>query len=287
MGGLALALVICSAAIHAGWNTLTKRSHDPLAFLWCMTAASLVVYAVPVAIVVVRHPPPRDGLPFLAATIALHIAYFSLLARAYQQADLSLAYPVARGTALALVPLLSVPLFGDRPTPAAWAGIALIVLGILWLHAPALRALRRRTGLAGVFSGWAFLTGLTITGYSLVDAGGVQRVLPPVYLFILFAGNTIVMAPYVLRRHRPAVRRELRCHRWSVVAAGAGSFGTYLIVLTAFRLAPVAYVVPVRELGVVFGALLGTRLLKEPFGTMRIAACVLVVVGVAAIGAGG
>ena len=287
MGTLALTLVISSAAIHAGWNTLTKRSDDPLAFLWWMTAASLAIFALPVAVYAVRHPPSWAGAPFLAATISFHVAYFTLLARAYRDADLSLAYPVARGTALALVPLLSVPLLGDRPTPVAWAGIALIVLGILWLHAPALRALRHRTGMAGLFSGWAFLTGLTITGYSLVDAGGVRRIEPPIYLFLLFAGNVVVMAPYVLRRRRSAVIREWRCRHWAILAAGVGSFGTYLIVLTAFRLAPVAYVVPVRELGVVFGALIGTRLLNEPFGNGRVAACVLVVAGVAAIGAGG
>src|SRR5262249_56575943 len=105
MSLVAIALVLLAAALHAGWNALAKRRPDVLTFFWALTVTALVLYAVPFAIFARRHPPSWDGVPFLVASSLAEVAYAIFLARAYARSDLSLAYPVARGTGVLLVPL--------------------------------------------------------------------------------------------------------------------------------------------------------------------------------------
>lgn len=280
-----MSLVLVAALMHAGWNALAKRRADILVFFWLLTVASLAIYAIPLAILIVKHPPPRSGVPFLVASSLTHVVYYSSLARSYARSDLSLVYPVARGTGVLLVPLLALPIFGDRPTVIAWCGIGLIVFGVLRLHWPRIReALAHRQGEA-VIPVWPLVTGLTIATYSLIDSAGVRRIHPFVYLYFTFVIIASLMAPYAWRRSA-VVRSELRSWR-PIVLGGAAIFGTYWIVLTAYRLAPVSYVVPMREISIVFGALLGVRFLGEPFGRSRIAACAVVACGVIAIAIGG
>jgi drug/metabolite transporter (DMT)-like permease len=282
----ALSLVVLAAAMHAGWNALAKRSGDSLAFMWSFTVASLVIYAIPFAVLIAEHRPDREGAGFVVASALVHVAYFTLLARSYRQTDLSIAYPIARGTGVLLAPILAVPIYGDRPSPLAWLGIAAILGGIIWLHAPALRRSVSRVGLGQVLVGPPLLTGLTIATYSLIDAGGARRVQPIVYLYLLFTLSTLFLAPYMVRRRWQAVRAEARNVR-SVALAGAAAFGTYVVVLAALRLAPVSYVVPIREISIVFAALIGAWGLGETLNRTRAAACLLVTAGVILIGVGG
>jgi len=286
MSLIAVGMVLGAAVVHAIWNALAKRSDDALAYFWLISAAALAIYALPFAFLATEEPFRWDWLRFAVASALLHVAYFVALARAYERADLSFVYPVARGTGLLLVPVLAVPLFGDRPTAIAWGGIALVAAGIGWFHLPVLRAVIARSGLRDLISMPALLTGLIIAVYPLNDAAGVARAHPIVYLYVVYLLDTLIMAPYLLLRRRAAVRRTMRS-TWPVLVGGLGSFGTYLIVLAATRLAPVSYVVPMRETSIVVGALIGARVLGEPLGRTRLTGCALVTLGVIAIGAGG
>jgi len=283
---VAIAMVLSAAVLHALWNALAKRSDDVLAYFFSILAAALVIYAVPFAILAHDETFEWNWLRFAVASGLIHTAYFSLLAYAYERTDLSFAYPVARGTGLTLVPLLAVPIFGDRPTVVAWLGIALVVAGILWLHRPLFVAAVNRGNARGLISIPALLTGVTIAAYSLNDAAGVRRVNPIVYLYMVYAINLVLLAPYLVRNRRAAVRNAMRIST-PLLVGGAGSFGTYMVVLAATRLAPVSYVVPMRETSIVIGAILGARLLHESLGWTRLGACVLVACGVIAIAVGG
>lgn len=283
---VAFALVLLAAIVHAGWNALAKRRPDVLAFFWALTVAGLICYAVPFLVLVRRHSPSWTGAPYLVASSLAEVCYGVCLARAYARTDLSLAYPVARGTGVLLVPLAAVPLFGDRPTAIAWLGVALIVLGVVWLHAPAIRRDGGRAGLGVTVSLPSFLTGVAIATYSLIDAAGVRHIHPFVYLYLTYVLIALWLSPHILTQHRIALMAEVRT-RWPVIVGGVAVFGTYCIILVAFRLAPVSYVVPIREVSIVFGALLGVHLLGEPFGRSRTAACVITAAGVIAIGIGG
>jgi drug/metabolite transporter (DMT)-like permease len=286
VSAVALGLVVFSALLHASWNALTKRSGDGLVFIWSFLLASLVVYAIPFAVLVNRHPPNATGLLFALISGGIHVGYFSLLALSYRRADLSFAYPIARGTGVLLSPILAVPIFGDRPTVVAWIGIAAILGGVIWINAPVLGRSVRQLGLHRVLAGPPLLTGLTIASYSLVDTGGSRRVQPVVYLYLIFVVVVVALLPYMVTRRWNAVKEGARQPRTAIIA-GTASFSTYLIVLTALRIAPVSYVVPVREVSIVFAALIGMRALGESLDRSRLAACVLVTLGVMLIGIGG
>jgi drug/metabolite transporter (DMT)-like permease len=283
----AIGIVLTAAILHATWNALAKRSGDPLAFIWAASALALPLYALPFAVAVQRSGVPGEAIPFVLLSAVFHIAYYLLLARAYNRAELTFAYPVARGTGLLLVPLLAVPIFGDRPTAAGWLGIALVAAGVLWLHAPLLRlAARSEGGWTGVLTGPATLTGLSIAAYSLNDSAGVDRMAPLPYLYLTFILLVLGLAPLVLLRHRPGLDLALSDRRTMALGA-AGIFGTYALVLLAMRLAPVSYVVPMRELSIVVGAVIGWRFLGETLGPHRLAGALLVAAGVLAIALGG
>lgn len=287
MGLLAIALVLCAAVLHATWNAMAKRSGDPLAFLWTAIFVSLAVYAVPFVVLLIREPLTRAGLLFIVLSALFHAAYYVMLARAYQRTDLSLAYPVARGTGMMLVPLLAMPIFGIYPTPLAWAGIVAVAAGVVWLHAPAIAAARQQAGgMVALLTGPATLTGLTITAYSLNDAAGVQHTDPVVYLYLTFVLVALILAPVMLGQRRDLVRAAFADRR-SLLIGGIGIFGTYALILLAMQLAPVSYVVPMRELSIVIGALIGMRYLGEAPDARRLAACGTVAAGVIAIGLGG
>jgi drug/metabolite transporter (DMT)-like permease len=283
---VAIAMVHTAAVLHAVWNTVAPRCDDPLAFLWSISATATVIYLLPAAYLLRDQSVRWDWLRFAIVSGFLHVLYYSLLGLAYARSDLSLAYPIARGTGLLLVPILAVPVFDSHPTPVAWLGIALVASGILWLHRPLFAAMLARGDLGGLVSIPALLTGMTIATYSINDTAGVHRANPVVYVYLVEVLSVVLMAPYLLTRRWDAVRQTAR-DRLPLLIGGLGSCGTYMIVLAATRLAPVAYVVPMRETSIVIGAILGARVLGESLGDSRLKACALVVAGVLAIGIGG
>jgi drug/metabolite transporter (DMT)-like permease len=282
----AIGLIFMAAIFHASWNALAKGRRDIFVFFFGLTVVALVIFAAPFAYFANLHPPTWRGAPFVVVSALTQIAYYIFLSRAYARNDLSFAYPIARGTGVLLVPLFAMPIFGDRPTALAWCGIALILIGVAWMHSPGFNRALEKGNLRSAFSAPIILTGISIATYSLIDSAGVKRVHPLVYLYLTFAVIAVLMAPYILMKKREALYAEVR-QRWPVLAGGLAVFGTYCIVLAAFRLAPVSYVVPMREMSIVFGALLGVRLLNEPFGRTRILSCVVVAIGVLAIGIAG
>jgi drug/metabolite transporter (DMT)-like permease len=256
---------------------------DPLVFSWAFAALAVLLY-LPLALgTALLRPVPPAGWGFIAGTMALHVAYFFLLSLAYRSGDLSLVYPVARGTGIALVPLVAVLALGERVSPAGAAAIATVVLGVLLVH---LRGLRpssparlvcrlREPGLR-----YALCTGLVIATYSVWDARGVTLVAPPVYNYFVFLAQALAAAPVALGRGRAVLAHEWRCRRAAIVAAALLSPLAYLLVLLALTFSRVSYIAPARELGIVIGTLLGTLALHESYGRFRVAGSLLIVAGV-------
>lgn len=141
MTGLATILVLASAILHATWNLLAKRSQDPLAFLFLMNLATMAIYAIPFGVMLRTHPIPAAGWPFIVGTGVAHVAYYLCISQAYRHGALSLAYPISRGTGVALVPLLAIPLLGERIPMAGAIGIGFVAGGMLTMHLPSFRAL--------------------------------------------------------------------------------------------------------------------------------------------------
>lgn len=288
MSGTALGLVLVAALLHTAWNALAKRSEDQGAFLWVSVTLASLGLAPAAAWVVAREGLPGSAVPPVLATILLHALYFFALGRAYRAGEFSLVYPIARGLGVGLVPVAALAFLDERPSWPGAAGTGLVLLGILALHAvqqgrgSAAGALRRgRSGL-----GWALLTGLAITAYSLVDKVGVSRLHPVPYIVLLGLGSSLLLLP-VVRADPGAVAREWRRRRGAILAAAAMNLTAYLLVLFAFRLSKVGYVVATREVSIVVSAAVGSTVLGEGRLGPRLAAALLVFAGVACIALAG
>lgn len=284
MSYAALCMVIGAGALHAAWNALTKRSPDAMAFLWSLTLGSTVVFAIPVAWLIRRDGIDPDGLPWLISSGIIHIAYFLLIGISYRRADLSLAYPVSRGSGVLLIPIGSAIFFGAPPADAAWIGIACILAGILLLHEQPIRQAIKTRGWRGAFVWPALLNGVIIAVYSLIDARGVQAIHPLVYVYLSDAISLVglsIILPLIGKGPEMRIAALERPHMAAI--AGFGSVATYATVLAATRIAPVAYVGPMREISIVFGVLIGVRFLGEPAVRSRLYGAFVIFLGILAI----
>ncbi len=286
MTTLALGLVLVAAFSHATWNLFAKRSSGGAPFVWLCDALSVILYA-PLAIIVLLGQHPRIGaveIAFLLGSAVLHLVYFLLLQRGYRVGDLSLVYPLARGTGPVLSTALAIAIFGERPSPVALLGALLVAVGVFTLTG-GLRALR------SVGARWAvrygLLTGVVIAAYTLWDKQAVSALLiPPVLLYYgASLGRIVLLAPYILGRWG-AVAEEWRAHRREVLGVALLSPLSYILVLTALAFTPVSYVAPAREISILIGAALGTRLLAEGDAVRRLASAGAMVLGVVALAVG-
>ncbi len=273
----ALALVAAAALLHACWNALAKGARDQTAFLWLSVSAASLAF-LPVGLV--RLPPggvPGAALPFVAATILIHAVYFFALGRAYRYGDFSRVYPIARGLGVALVPVLALALLDERLSPRGTVGVALVVGGIV-----SVSLVTRETSTAGRpgrGTAWAILTGASIASYSLVDKEGVRHLDPVAYIALLGFGISALLAPVVLRQ-RAAVARDWRAGWRRILLASSMNLTSYLLVLFAFRLSKVGYVVAARELSILFSAFIGSLWLGEGRLAPRLAGASVVLAGV-------
>jgi len=283
LSGAALALVLAAAVLHAGWNAIAKRGRDPLAFLAlcsCVAAPVLLPLALPL---LWRDGVPVRALPFVLATIVVHVVYFVALGRAYSTGAYSVVYPIARGLGVALVPVGAYALLDERLSPIGIVGIALVIAGVATLHQLGQRHAIATGGSLGAATFWAVVTGLSIASYSLVDKAGVARLHPVSYMLLMEAGCGLVMFPAAALARGAAVRREWSANWRAIVAVGAMSAAGYTLVLLAFRLSKAGYVVAAREVSIVLSAFIGTLWMGEGRVGPRVAAAVIVLAGVVCV----
>lgn len=213
MTTFALALVLLSAFTHASWNLLAKRAQGGAAFGWLIFTLAVPLYAPLVAGLIVLRAPRLgpEELLFILGSALLHVAYFLLLFAGYRAGDLSLVYPLARGTGPLLSTIAAIVLLGERPTPLALAGAAAIVGGAFLLTGDPRRL--RAQG-AGRAVGYALLTGVVIAAYTIWDkyAVGTLLIAPLLYDWTVNLGRVALLTPSALR-DRAAVAREWRAHR--------------------------------------------------------------------------
>ncbi len=284
---LALVLLLAAACMHATWNFFAKGARNDLALQFASTMTAAVVYAPVVAIVIVVARPELhwQALLFLVFSPMLQVGYFFLLGEGYKRGDLSLVYPLARGTGPTLAVIGAIVLFDERPTGVAIGGAGLVVLGILimsWSN-----ELRGSNGV-GVAVAFALATGAVTATYTLVDKRGVGYLMPFLYGYGLEVGRALLVSPFVLRTQetRARLRETLRDQRRAIAAIGLLSTGAYMMVLAALSLAPVSYVAPARELSILIGAILGLRLLGESHPARRLSGAAMIVLGIVALALG-
>ena len=266
MSTSALLLALGAAFVHALWNVLLARARDPRAATAVALLVAEVVFAIPTWAAWNVH---AAVWPFLVASGALQLAYFTLLVSAYRIAPLSVVYPIARGTAPVLVLVFGVVVLGRGTSVGQVAGVCLVAAGILLV-----RGLRPTVGRGVAFG---LVIACTIAVYTLVDKQGVTHAGALPYLELSMLGPTLVYAATVPRLR---LRAELQP---ATFVAGIATFGAYCMVLLALQRASAASVAAVRETSVVVTALLASRFLAEPVSRARLAGAVLVAGGIALV----
>jgi drug/metabolite transporter (DMT)-like permease len=275
---LPLVLVLLSALMHAGWNFIAKLGDDRLVAMAIMKVPNLLVALAIIAFVGLPAP---ESWPYLLASWVVNCTYFYFLIRAYH-GDLSLAYPVARGSAPLLVLVLSAVAAREIPTPLGIAGVLLISIGIFAL---AMRRDATKQHYATLL--WAGGVGLAIALYTVIDGLGGRRSGNTVgYVAVLSSLTAIAVCGTAFAKRGRAVTAALRLHWKHGLAGGTLMLLAYMIVVYAMTLAPMAQIAALRESSVIFAAILGVIVLKEPFGVRRVIASTAVAAGIALLALG-
>ena len=293
MSPTAIALVLIAALLHSVWNIAAKKAGGDARFA-LFSGVLLVVIWAPVGLWAAWSVVPGWGWRAWAVVLAsalVHLVYFQTLLRGYRLSDLTVVYPVARGTGPLLSSLGAVLLLGERLGVVGIAGVLAVTLGVffiaggpgLWAkaHDPSQRA-RVRAGL-----GWGAATGALIAGYTLIDGYAVKvMLLSP--LLIDYFGN-LLRLPFLLPaawRDPGALKQAWHAQwRYAMVVALLGPLA-YVLVLYAVKLAPLSHVAPAREVSMLFAALIGGKLLGEAERGSRIVGALCIAAGVAALALG-
>ncbi|HEY6102486.1 MAG TPA: DMT family transporter [bacterium] len=281
----ALALVLVAAVLHATWNLFAKRLGGGAGAVWLYSTISMICYApVAAALVWFTHPTVSTaGLGFMLGSAVIHVGYFIALQRGYRMGDLSVVYPLARGTGPLLAAAAAVSFFGERPTLLAMLGAALITGGIIALAGGrAIFAPGTRSAPAGVAYG--LLTGLFIAVYTLWDKQAVTVIgnAPILQEWGSNLGRSLLLLPAAWGR-RVEVSRHWTADRRLIVGIALLSPLAYILVLTAMVFTPVSYVAPAREISILIGTAMGARWLAESQPRLRLAGATAMVAGLIAL----
>ena len=277
--------VLLSAVLHATWNFVARRNAGDLTvFWWSLWISCLLLLPFVGGLAAGQGIPEfiamlESGWVYVLATGVIHTFYFLLLGRAYEHGEISLVYPIARGSGIGLTGFLGWLLLGESLTPFGVAGIALICVGIMAMGLSVLRSAKgARHGFVSALG-----VGATIVSYSLVDKVGVGIVHPVVYIFGMFMLSAVFATPVVAARDRGRLWRKLAETWRSVTLIGVGSTAAYLMILFAMTVGQVGYIVALREFAVVLGAVLGFVFLKERVTPMKVGAVLMIVAGLVCI----
>ena len=296
MSGVALSLVLLAGLVHATWNLAAKRASGGVAFS-AVTSLFAMVFWAPIGVPVLIHETPGwNGGQWTAvgASAVLHVAYFAALLRGYQVGDLSVVYPVARGTGPLLTVIAAVIFRHERPGAVGLLGVLAIVAGVV-LIATGGRFVRTKTLAAGL--GYGLLTGATIAAYTLLDGHSVKELgVSPIGLDygsnLVRACLTVPIAWIVLQRSginaggKVTPVAYVREHARMAAVVGLLSPLAYVLVLQAAKTTDLSRVAPAREVSMLFAALFAGSLLKEEGVAVRMVGASFIALGVAAVALG-
>lgn len=276
----ALTLLLAAAFIHATWNLLLKKAGGGPAFQWLFAALSVGLY-LPAVLVWCWYRPTRLNatiVAVIAGSSVLHTLYYGVLQRGYRAGDLSVVYPLARGTGPFLAVIGAVLILGERPTAGVMAGGILIIAGVIVLSGAG--AWSRRGAPSGAAVTYGLATGVVIASYTLWDKNAVSAIgIAPLLLdWGTNCGRTVLLAPVAWRR-RPELCNHWLRHRREALGVALLNPLAYILVLTALQITPVSHVAPAREISILIGSLMGIRLLGEGAAKVRLPAAASMTLG--------
>lgn len=289
----AFALIIFAGVIHAGWNIAAKKAGGDARFAF-FTSLLLIVFWAPLARWVGRDVVGSWGWQawaLVAVSGVLHLAYYVILLRGYRKADLTVVYPLARGSGPLISSLFAIVVLGEEISQLGMLGVLGVVLGVFLIaggpgmfrlrHDPQAR-LRLHQGLF-----YGVVTGIFIAAYTVVDGYGVKVLLLSPILIDYFGSclRVVLLSPVILRNVQEAKFLWQLQWRWALLVAVVSPIA-YVLVLYAMQSAPISHVAPAREVSMLFAAIIGGHLLREGERMVRIAGAILIAFGVTALGLG-
>lgn len=293
MPASALVLVLVAGLIHASWNVVAKQAGGDARFA-LFTSVFLAIFWTPLGVWIAWDVVPGWGWrewSLIVVTGLLHVGYYVVLLRGYREADLTVVYPMARGSGPLLSSLVALMFFDETASSLGLAGIAAVVLGVFLIAGgpKLLRAtkdpLHRKRVHVGI--GYGLLTGAFIASYTVVDGYAVKFMLMSPIL-IDYMGNFVrlaVLAPAYFSDKVSAI--DLWKRQWkSALIVGVISPVSYVLVLYAVQIAPLSHVAPAREVSMLFAALIGGHLLKEGDQMQRLIGALFIAAGVSALALG-
>ena len=284
MHPLAIALVLLSAGMHALRNFFNKQALDKQAFIWWYETVGLVFFT-PVflyACVTAANDIPLS-IPLIVLSSAVHFCYWLFLSKSLEKGDLSLVYPIMRSSP-ALVLVFSVTILGEDVSTAGIAGIILVVCGVYTINMTRLTFSDLFQPIRAMASDraiqFAFLTLLSVAGYTLVDKIAVSRMNPLIFAYLYPWISLGLFTGYIFRgKPRGTLKREWMARKRSILACGFLSIFGYLLILLAFTFERMSYIAGLRQLSIVFAVLLGGHFLNEENRLIRIVSSIIIFTG--------
>lgn len=280
-------VVLVSSLSHALWNYLAKEGRDKDSFLYLLNIFAFVLYLPIFYFILPEFRFPFEVAPLLFISAVAEIIYFIGLGKAYETGDLSVVYPLARSSPIFVTIVAAIGL-KERITRWGILGIALIFFGVYMLHLQSFnlhqltfpfRSIREKA------SKYALLAALGTTVYSISDKLGVTQIDSILYAFWLgLIIPSLMTIVFVARRGLKVLREELKGSILRLAVAGFLMKGGYILVLIAMSLAQVSYILALRQISVVLGAILGIMFLKEKYGRVRIVSSLIIFFGVYILG---
>jgi drug/metabolite transporter (DMT)-like permease len=267
-------LVLFAAALHAGWNAIVKLGGDKTVTTLLVTSAAAALAALALPFL---PPPAAASRGFIAASGAIHVVYFLLLARAYQAGDMGQTYPLMRGGAPLIVAFIGTLFLGEPLSTGGVIGIVLICGGVMGM------ALGSRREQAPAIAYAATNAGV-IAAYTLIDGLGARRSgAPAAYTLWVFLLTGLPLALWLAARGRRALAGYDRTALWRPLLGGGATLVSYTLVLWAMTRASIPVVAALRETSILFGAAISILVLKENTRPIRLAAAGVIAAGAAVI----
>jgi drug/metabolite transporter (DMT)-like permease len=279
-----LTLVLAAAVLHASWNLLAKKTKGKTPFIWLQYIASNILY-LPFLFFQKNQGYATYSQPLLwfsLSSAVLHLGYFIVLQKGYRSADLSVVYPLARGSAPLVSFIAAIIFLHEQLKLSSAIGLFLIIAGVLIITGLSFKRENNSKIMTGITYG--VLTGLFIALYTLNDTVAVKKyaVSPLILTLATNLFSAVLLLPFVLPQ-KDELKREIKVHKWTIIAIALLSPAAYILVLEALKYAPLTIVAPARETSILLGVFMGSRVLNEKDGKRRLIASGLILGGIIAL----
>ncbi len=283
MSSLAFTLIVVSAVMHALWNLLVKQSRHKTVFIWWMFVASSALYTLTLPLVPEPfHWPNLHTCLLITGGAICFVLYHLLNGRAYRGGDLSIIYPLSQ-TSMIYVPIWGMTLLAERLSTIGICGILLVILGTYGaqLQRLSLRELIRPFMNLGDSSvRYALLAGFVYSWGSVAEKVGVREYSPLLFTYFLVLAMLLLMTANLLRpKYRPQIMAELKEHWGLILLSGPIIMASFLTFRYGLSLSPMSYAVPVRQVSILVGVMIGILFLHEPCGRYRLLGALTIMVG--------